>query len=108
LKKVSIFYYAPALCFLADAPEGYVLMGGNSLAAAPQYDLSLVQNDLLSAEPRAVEMQEPHPFSGGGFKFRIFRIFEGTNWGLYGVLGLVTLVMIALVGRLFPAIKKKD
>jgi hypothetical protein len=104
LKKVSVFYDAPALCFLAEGSDGYSLAGGNPMAAAPQYDLGLVENDLLSQEPQIARMGEVQPYSGLGFKFRLFRIFVDTRWGLYAVLGLVTAAMLFLIGRLFPAI----
>lgn len=107
IKKISLFYYAPAFCFLADTGDGYELMGGNPVVSAPQYDLSLVEDDLLSQEPLPANLGDFQSYSGQGLKFRLFRVFGDTNWGLYGALGLVTLAMIFLIVRLFPAISDK-
>ncbi len=107
LKKAGLSYYAPAFCFLADSSEGYQLMGGNPTAPAPRYDLSLVQNDLLTQEPQNISMGDCGPFSGQGMKGKLFRAFDGTNGALYGILGLVTLAMVLLIARLFPAIKNE-
>jgi hypothetical protein len=107
LSKISLDYYAPALCFLADAGDKYFVAGGNPTAPSPQYDLSLVEGDLLAQEPRAAEMGDCRPLKGQGMKLKLFKVFKGTKWGLYGVLGLVTLILILIVARLFPEIGDK-
>jgi hypothetical protein len=102
LHKTSAEYKVLSLCFLADQAGGYSLYGGTPKADRPQYDLSLVQNELMDREPQIAKMGERKEFSGRGFKSRFFEKFQETNMGLYAVLGFVTLVLLILVGWLFP------
>jgi hypothetical protein len=104
LTKMALYYQAPALCFLAESADGYVLMGGNPDAEEPHYDLSLIEESLLENEPQPVSMGDVQVFKGQGMKLRLFRSFESSHWGLYAVLILVTLGMILIVVRLFPVI----
>ena len=105
INKIALNYYAPALCFLAIFADGYEIFGGNSKAKMAVYDLSLVQNDLLLQEPASVMMGEITEIQGTAFYGKIFKSFEGTGWGLYAVLGLVTLILLIIIAGLFP---KKD
>jgi hypothetical protein len=104
ISKIALYYQAPAICFLAESADGYVLMGGNPDAEEPHYDLSLIEESLLENEPQPVSMGDVRAFKGQGMRLRLFRSFETSHWGLYAVLILVTLGMILIVVRLFPAI----
>lgn len=105
--KASAFYTAPAICFLADSAAGYNIFGGNQDAKAPQYDMSLVQDILLTQEPKSAAMGECKPLASSGVKLKFVKLFEDTSWGLYAALGLVTIILIFIIAKLFPAVEGK-
>lgn len=107
LSRITASYFAPALCFLADASGGYEIMGGNPGAKAARYDLALIQDDLLVQETETARMAECIPLKGSNPLFPILRQFEGKKWVLYAVLALVTVALLLVIARLFPAIKEK-
>ncbi|MBW2145221.1 MAG: hypothetical protein JRG75_12605, partial [Deltaproteobacteria bacterium] len=78
------------------------LVGGHPDESAPVYDLSLVQDVLLSIEPKQAEIGEVTVFKSAGFKTRLTRAFSDQAWGLYIVLALVTLVLLVIIAKLFP------
>jgi hypothetical protein len=102
LGKLQASYSAPALLFLASAAGEYALYGGNDTIGAAKYDLTLVQAHLADVLPKTVEMGKVESASSAGFKNAIVGIFEDKSWGLYLVLGAVTLVLMILIVRLFP------
>jgi hypothetical protein len=102
LKSVEGRYQQVLLFFLADAPSGYELFGGHPTAGEAGYDLRLVQHHLLNQPAREVSMSPAQAFTGSGWKAKFFAAFQGTKWGLYVVLGLLTLVLLLIVARLFP------
>lgn len=105
--KASAFYSAPAICFIADTAGPYVLYGGNQDAKAPQYDMNLVQDALLTQEPKPASMGECRAIASPGVRIKFFKLFEGTSLGLYIALGIVTLILIIIIARLFPAVENK-
>ncbi len=102
LKKLQASYFAPALLFLAAKAGDYDLYGGNDTAAAPKYDLTLVQAHLADVLPKTVEMVKVESVSSAGFKNAFFGLFEDKSWGLYAVLGAVTVILMIVIARLFP------
>jgi len=102
VSKIAAVYETPTLYFLANSPGQYLLYGGNPEAGAPRYDLSLVQSELFSALPVEAHMGQVQPIAGPGWGRLISDAFQGRGWGLYVVLGLVTLVLIIVILRLFP------
>jgi hypothetical protein len=102
LGKLQASYGAPALLFLASAPGEYALYGGNDTIGAAKYDLTLVQAHLADVLPKTVEMGKVESASSAGFKNAFLGVFEDKSWGLYAVLGGVTLILMIVIARLFP------
>jgi hypothetical protein len=102
LRKLQASYGAPALLFLASAAGEYALYGGNEKAAPAKYDLTLVQAHLADVLPKTVEMGSIESISSGVFRNAVLGVFEDKSWGLYAVLGAVTLILMILIARLFP------
>ncbi len=102
LRKLQASYLAPALLFLAAAPGEYAVYGGNENAGAARYDLTLVQAHLAGVLPRTLEMGSIGSVGSAGFRSAFRGAFEGRSWGLYAVLGAVTLVLMIVIARLFP------
>ncbi|RPI77298.1 MAG: hypothetical protein EHM45_09655 [Desulfobacteraceae bacterium] len=108
LSKMKLSYHAPALLFLSTKPGEYFLFGGNSQAGEPRYDLALVQAHLAEAVPKSVMMEKAEPIAVSLFDSGIKEYFSEKSWGLYAVLGLVTLVLMFLIVRLFPKERKPE
>lgn len=106
IEKVKVLYEAPAMHFLADAADGYELFGGNKNAQAPSYDMELVQDQLRRQEPRIAELSEPKMIKDTAVKNAIINLFSRNNWGLYIVLGLLSLGLVIIIVYVFP--KPKD
>ncbi len=102
LKRIEVMYRARAIVFLAAEAGQYELVGGHPDANRPVYDLSLVQDYLLSMEPVDLKMGEITVFKGKGLQTRLTRVFSSQGWGLYIVLGLVTIILLFIIVRLFP------
>ena len=102
LGKLQASYGAPALLFLASAAGEYALYGGNEKAAPAKYDLTLVQAHLADVLPKTVEMGKVESVRSAGFKNAFLGAFEDKSWGLYAILGAVTLILMIVVARLFP------
>jgi len=102
ISKITAAYAAPTFYFLAYETGPFYLYGGNAQAAQPRYDLSLVQKELLAELAREIDMGEPELFQPPAWRSRIGEAFKDTGWGLYAVLGIVTLVLVGVIVRLFP------
>ena len=100
LRKLQASYGAPALLFLASAAGEYALYGEK--VGAAKYDLTLVQAHLADVLPKTVEMGKVESASSAGFKNAFVGAFEDKSWGLYAVLGAVTLILMIVIARLFP------
>lgn len=106
ISEITGQYAAPTFYFLAHQPGTYTVYGGNPDAKQPRYDLSLVQDELLRVLPEKVDMGDPEMLRRSGWKSRFTAAFKDTGWGLYIVLGLVTLVLLVVIVRLFPKAEK--
>lgn len=102
LGKLQASYNAPALLFLASSAGEYALYGGNEKIDAAKYDLTLVQAHLADVLPKTVEMGKVESVTSTGFKTAFLGVFEDKSWGLYAVLGAVTLILMIVIARLFP------
>jgi hypothetical protein len=102
ISKIKATYHAPALLFLINKPGEYTLFGGNPEIPEAKYDLALVQAHLIDAVPKTAVMGDIEPFRTSGFKYKFMEIFDDKSWGLYAVLGIVTLILVMLIVRLFP------
>ena len=102
LTGVTAVYHAQALLFLVQKPGEYTLIGGNQEAPGAKYDLTLVQAHLMGSVPKPASMGEIKALGSAGWKPELNKVFSDRGWGLYAVLGLVTLVLIVLIIKLFP------
>jgi len=102
IKKIKATYPAPTILFLILRPGEYTLYGGNPESTEAKYDLALVQAHLAAVVPKPAIMGEIEPFQSSGIKHRILALFDDKSWGLYAVLGFVTVVLMMLIVRLFP------
>jgi hypothetical protein len=102
IKKIQVTYQAPTLLFLIPSPGEYILYGGNAEISEAKYDLALVQAHLAAAVPKTAFMGDIEPLRSPGIKLKILSLFDDKSWGLYAVLGLVTVVLMMLIVRLFP------
>lgn len=101
--KVQGEYQTQAMLFMAGETGEYLLYGGNSRARAPVYDLALIRNSLLKTEPMRIALDDISSFSGSSdIQKHIQHTFSETEWGLYLILGLVTLLLVVLIVKLFP------
>jgi hypothetical protein len=100
LEKFAVFYHATRLLFKARADDEFFLYYGNPRVAPPNYDLSLVAEQLLAAEKKTASLageeqlkkaswRENHASGQGGLVF-------------WGVLGLVVIVLLIIIARLLP------
>jgi len=102
VKKMEAVYTTRDMFFIADQSGGYQLAGGNLTASAPSYDLALIKNNVLTKEPIPITMDEIETMTPAGWITKISHTFSEQGWGLYVVLGLVTLVLLIVIVRLFP------
>lgn len=102
LSAAEASFSSTDLLFPARVPGAYTVYGGHLEAEAPVYDLSLVKDDLLAAIPTDIPMPEPSALGSTPIRDSASALFHGKSWGLYVVLGLVTLILMGLVTRLFP------
>ena len=105
IEKAKATYEAPAIHFLADAAEGYELYGGNKEASAPSYDMRLIQDQLRKEEPHEAFLSKPQTLQNQPFKNQIVDFFARNNWGLYAVLGLLSMGLILIIIFVFPKAK---
>ncbi len=103
--RITASYVAPSINFIARGKGVYLLYGGNPDVLAPNYDLSMVQSNLLEQIPNRLQMAGIEPFRSGGWEKAVDNLFKGRPWGLYAVLGLVTLAMLFIIAKLFPRTK---
>jgi hypothetical protein len=102
ISKITARYATRSFYFLAHQAGEYLVCGGNTQASSPRYDLSLVKNELLAVLPEEAKMGDLESFQEPGWRNQLNAAFKDTGWGLYAVLGLVTLVLIGVIVRLFP------
>lgn len=107
INKIKAVYHAPTLLFLINRPGEYTLFGGYPDIPEARYDLALVQAHLVNVMPKPAVMGKVEQFQSSGIKNRIFEVFDDKSWGLYAVLGLVTIVLMLLIVRIFPKEKNE-
>lgn len=101
-EDIQAVYQSQDLFFLASDAGAYQVVGGNPDATAATYDLSIVQNYLLKTEPVKIHMGEIESFQNGKWGAGLSRVFSEQGWGLYAVLGFVTVILLIIIVRLFP------
>ncbi|MCP4219968.1 MAG: hypothetical protein GY765_35380, partial [bacterium] len=104
LKGLVVYYPSISVCFIAHEVGLYVLMGGNPGILPPSYDLSMIRSSLLQLMPEETVMGVVEPLEVKGKS--PFADILNSNWGLYLIFGLVALVLIVVIVRLFPKPEK--
>lgn len=99
---VSAIYQTRDLFFDATAAGTYQLYGGNSSAKPPTYDIALIRNSMLKSEPNKIQMGETAAHSQTEITRQLEEVFSERGYGLYLVLGLVTLVLLVLIVKMLP------
>jgi hypothetical protein len=61
-----------------------------------------VEAHLAGVLPKTVEMGTVASVGSAGLRNAFVGAFEGKSWGLYAVLGAVTLILMFVIARLFP------
>ena len=102
VSKIEAGFMAPSICFLAYEPGNYFLFGGNEAAGQPSYDLTLIQNRLMASLPENIEMAAADVVKSSNWDRLLERLFQGKGIGLYAILGVVTLILMGIIVRLFP------
>ena len=102
ISKIEAGFMAPSICFLAYEPGDYFLFGGNEAISQPSYDLTLIQDRLMASLPETIEMATADVVESSKWDQLMERLFQGKGIGLYGVLGVVTLILMGIIVRLFP------
>ncbi|NLD39505.1 MAG: hypothetical protein GX654_21845 [Desulfatiglans sp.] len=101
-EKIEAVYDGQDLFFLAGKSGEYMVTGGNPKAKAASYDLAIIQDFLFNRVPEKIMMNETESIHDTKWSSRLSSLFSEKGWGLYGVLGLVTLVLLIIIVRLFP------
>ena len=96
---VCVRYAAPSIAAKLTGTEPLWLYYGNAKAAPPRYDLLLVRNELLAADPQAAglgekELLKPDPRPRGGAD-------AGSPWLWLALAGVVG-VLLVIVAKLLP------
>jgi hypothetical protein len=102
ITRITAGFTVPTFYFLARAAGDYAVYGGNPDAGIPRYDLSLVQDELFSTLPTEARMGALESLGPSQWRSRIGAAFKERGWGLYAVLGLLTLMLVVVIVRLFP------
>ena len=100
LEKFQLFYPATRVLFKAGPDDELFLYYGNPRAAAPNYDLSLVAGQLLSADRTIAS-----PGTGQQLRKSSWREHEIPGKGgviFWGILALVVVVLLVIISRLLP------
>jgi hypothetical protein len=105
ISKFEIGYPEKALMFIATSPGSIQIFGGNPEAAPGAYDIDLVRHHLTGVKPEIVELAEIHPYGESRWKLNLKRIFGDQGWGLYIVLGVISLFLLLIIVKLFPKSK---
>jgi len=100
LEKFQLFYPATRILFKAGPDDELFLYYGNPHADAPRYDLSLVAEQLLSAD-RSIAS----PGTEQQLRKSSWREHEIPGQGgvvFWGILALVVVVLLVIISRLLP------
>ena len=100
LKDFQLFYPLTRLLFKTKSDRGVFLYYGNVRAMRPSYDLTLVADQLVTADKAVATPAAEERL--GGFSWR-----DGLTPGkggvvFWGILALVVIVLLAVISRLLP------
>jgi hypothetical protein len=100
LEKFTAFYPATRILFKAKPGDDLSLYYGNPQVAPPSYDLSLVTEQLLTAEKNAASLLAEEQLKGSSWYKN-----QMPNQGgvlLWGILALVVVALLFVISRLLP------
>ena len=100
LEKFTAFYPATRILFKAKADNELFLYYGNPRASSPQYDLSLVANQLQAADKKTASLSSEQQL-----KKSSWRENEVSGQGgivFWGMLAVVVIGLLVIISRLLP------
>lgn len=106
--RITASFSSPTLLFLAGEPGRYEVFGGRPGTARPEYDLALVQSFMLEQVPQDIVMEAAPENVDGSFGQSVLSFFKDKAWGLYVTLGLLTIVLLIVIAKLFPKVPRPD
>ena len=92
-------YAAPVMVAKLTAASPLSLVYGNPIATAPQYDLRLVQDELMASEPQPASLRDEEIL--GPIKPAKLAADAGSPW-LWLALGGVVVALLVVVAKLLP------
>jgi hypothetical protein len=99
LEKFQVFYPATRILFKAQPADELLLYYGNPQAIAPNYDLSLVAGQLLSADQGEATLGPEQQLKTAWSDTH--RAGKG-GWVFWGILGVVVVALLIIISRLLP------
>lgn len=99
LAEVVVRFAAPVITAKVTDDAALYLYYGNPKAAPPQYDLRLVRNELLAADPHTAGLLEEEMLRPAAAEKR--GVDAGSPW-LWLALGGVVVALLAIVAKLLP------
>jgi hypothetical protein len=100
LKDFRLFHPLTRLLFKAKANDGLFLYYGHAGAMRPSYDLSLVADQLVTADRAAAALGAEEPLRKSSWRDRLTPGKGGVVF--WGILALVVIVLLAVISRLLP------
>ncbi len=100
LNSFQAFYPVTRILFKTQATGGFFLYYGNPQAASPDYDLSLVAGQLLSAGKNTATSSAEESFKQSSWHENA--LTRQGNMVFWGALALVVIVLLAVISRLLP------
>jgi hypothetical protein len=100
LEKFVVFYPATRILLKANPGDELFLYYGNPQVAPPSYDLSLVAEQLLSAEKNDASLLAEEQLKGSSWYKNQMPSQGGVL--LWGILALVVVVLLFIISRLLP------
>jgi hypothetical protein len=99
LENPKVRFSAPAILAKLTENAPLFLVYGNPKATAPQYDLRLVQKELMAAEPQSASLGDEETL--GPNKREKLSVDAGSPW-LWLALGGVVVALLVVVAKLLP------
>lgn len=99
VENPHVRYSAPAIVAKLTDDAPLFLVYGNPKATAPQYDLRLVRNELMAAEPQPASLREEEIL--GPDRRGKMAVDTGSPW-LWLALGGVVVALLVVVAKLLP------
>ena len=100
LNAFQVFYPVTRILFKTQSSSGLVLYYGNSQASSPDYDLSLVAGQLLSAKKNNATLSPEESLKQSSWHENAMT--RQGNLLFWGALALVVIVLLAIISRLLP------